>query len=406
MSRSSKILVVTNGPLARNPRVVKESTTLANAGYDVTVLSIRNHAPSEPLDRELTRGLNLRHEQLDMLPGGGLAVFRRRLALWIARDAAKRFGWKSIHSLGPANALLARMKSLPADLTIVHNEVPHWAGTRLLAMGRRVVADIEDWHSEDLLPADRLQRPLSTIREVERTLLQKCATTTTSHALAEGLHARYGGRRPTVVTNSFLLQPDPHRPQANRVPSFFWFSQTLGPGRGLEVFLRAWQLTTTPSQLVLLGDDRGDYARTLLSSLPQERRTAVSFLGLVPPSELPALIAQHDIGLALEDKSIVNRDLTITNKILQYLNAGLFVIASDTAGQREVLANTAAGFVDSFADPAASAKRLDALLADRAALAAGQRAARQLAESHYSWEREGPRLIAHIEQALSMPPAA
>ena len=34
-----------------------------------------------------------------------------------------------------------------------------------------------------------------------------------------------------------------------------------------------------------------------------------------------ATVARHDIGLALEQPFIVNRDLTITNKILQYMNA-------------------------------------------------------------------------------------
>jgi len=46
-------------------------------------------------------------------------------------------------------------------------------------------------------------------------------------------------------------------------------------------------------------------------------------------------IAEHDIGFAGETPSIRSRDLTATNKILQYLLAGLAVVASDTAGQRE-----------------------------------------------------------------------
>ena len=139
----------------------------------------------------------------------------------------------------------------------------------------------------------------------------------------------------------------------------------------------------------------------LLPELPTDFRARIEFLPLVPPDELPAIIARHDIGLALEDASIRNRDLTITNKILQYLNAGLAIVASDTAGQREVLNRSPeAGFIAATADEPTFAAQLDQLLKDSARLHASQRAARQLAEDCYCWEREAPRLIELVESSL------
>ncbi len=109
----------------------------------------------------------------------------------------------------------------------------------------------------------------------------------------------------------------------------------------------------------------------------------------------------HDIGLALEQSFIANRDLTITNKILQYLNAGLAVVASDTRGQREVLAHAPdAGVMVKLAETADLAQTLDRLLADRHALAWHQAAARRLAEQVYCWEKEAPRLLDIVERAL------
>ena len=400
---SPRILILTNGPLARNPRVVKEATTLGRAGYDVTVLGLRHHRPSIEQDRALLAAAPFTHHQIDLLVGP--AAWLRRASIRLARERARRGGPASIHALGPAAALLRAARRHPADLTIVHNEVPHWVGVRLLGDGRRIAADIEDWHSEDLLPADRAHRPLDLLCTTERTLLHRALyTTTTSHALADALHGRYGGHRPHVLANAFPLQPDPRRGPPGHPPAFFWFSPTLGPGRGLESFFAAWQLTRRPSRVVLLGEARGDYARHLLASLPAGRRAAVSFLPLVAPADLPSLIARHDLGLALEEPSILNRDLTITNKILQYLNAGLAVVASDTAGQREVLARApAAGVIVQTAAPSRFAAALDALLADPAALQERQRAARRLAEETYCWEREAPRLLALVEHALASP---
>jgi len=193
------------------------------------------------------------------------------------------------------------------------------------------------------------------------------------------------------------------RDTPREVPALFWFSQTLGPGRGLEQFLAAWARTRHESRVVLLGEARAGFAAQLRALVPESHRPRLEFLPLVPPADLPALIARHDIGLALEQPFIVNRDLTITNKILQYLNAGLAVVASDTAGQREVLAHEpGAGLIVKTDDTAAFAAALDGLVADRGQLAARQRAARRLAETTYCWEREAPRLLALVAGSLGI----
>jgi glycosyltransferase involved in cell wall biosynthesis len=131
----------------------------------------------------------------------------------------------------------------------------------------------------------------------------------------------------------------------------------------------------------------------------------LSFLALVPPGTLPATIARHDIGLALEPNVPANKNCTISNKILQYLNAGLAVLATPTAGHGEVLARGPdAGVIVDFHDTASATATLDALLADREALARRQKAARRLAAEVYCWEREAPKLLAAVEAALAATP--
>ena len=225
--------------------------------------------------------------------------------------------------------------------------------------------------------------------------------------LARALQAKYGGRCPAVISNCFPLQPDPHRGPVGQPPAFFWFSQTLGPGRGLELFLSAWRQTRQPSRLSLLGQPSPGFDRLLLSHLPAACHPLVSFLPPVLPADLPATIARHDVGLALEQSSIVNRDLAVTNKILQYLNAGLAIAASDTSGQREVLAQRPdAGFLLNLSDPGDTANRLDQLLSDRPELSRRQHAARRLAEEVYCWEKEAPRLLSLVAEALQTRPAS
>jgi len=116
---------------------------------------------------------------------------------------------------------------------------------------------------------------------------------------------------------------------------------------------------------------------------------------------LPSVIAEHAVGLALELSEPASRDLTITNKILQYLNAGLAVIASDTTGQREVLERRPeAGTLIKLNDPRSIANAVDRLLNSPSILRQQQRAARSLAEETYCWEKQVPTLLTLVEKAL------
>jgi len=399
----ARILIVSPGSPCRNPRPVKEAETLGLAGHEVVLLTVSESPALDALEHGVTRGAAYRHEAVGRnLPRP--AKLWQRLQVRLAVQATLA-GFETLHALGYVAALRQRARAIPADLTIVHNEMPHWIGCQLLAEGRRVAADFEDWHSEDLLPADRRGRPLARLREVERQLLHRAAyVSTTSGALSAALVRRYACPPPLVLTNSFPLQPQPRSGPPGQPPALFWFSQTIGPGRGLDEFCAAWSRTQAPSRLVLLGQLRPGYDQHLRSGLPEAFRPRMTFLPLVPPGELPAAISRHDIGLALEHSTIASRDLTITNKILQYLNAGLAVIASDTAGQREVMTQAAgAGLVIGLAQTADLAERLDALLADPARITAMGAAARRAAATVYCWEREAPKLVGRVEAALAQP---
>lgn len=399
----SRILIISSGSPCRNPRPLKEAETLGRAGHEVTLLTVSESPALDEAERPLLAGRPFRHESVGSNPSGPERFFRRvrqRIA-----TQANTAGFATLHALGEVGLLRRRALALPADLTIVHNEIPFWIGCDLMRQGRKVAADFEDWHSEDLLPADRRGRPLAPLRELERQLLLHAAyTSTTSAALSAALAARHGAPPPHVLTNSFPLQSDPRTGSPGTPPVFFWFSQTLGPGRGLDEFCAAWVRTVQPSRLVLLGNPSPGFAPRLLARLPAGFAARLTLRPLVPAPELPSLIAQHDVGLALEQSSIVNRDLTITNKILQYLNAGLAVAATPTAGQREVLARVpGAGRLIDLASPAAAAATLDELIGDRGRLVTAQRNARVAAENTYCWEREAPRLVAIVAAALASP---
>ncbi|HND62626.1 MAG TPA: glycosyltransferase [Opitutaceae bacterium] len=405
--KTGRIAILSASHLCRNPRVVKEATSLGAAGHDVTVLTVSSHERFERMDQELMRGRPFQRKVVDHTADTLAARARgfiQRGSTWGARLLCRSLRFETAAALGPASALLRLARAEPADLFICHTEIPTWAARYLIRDGRRVAVDVEDWYSQDLLFADRANRPLRLLERAERFALQHAAyVSTTSDSMAEALAEAYGGPRPLTLRNTFPLQ-ERHRldrPPAVGAPSFIWFSQTIGPGRGLELFLAAWSRMRHRSQVCLLGDERPGYREQLLARVPAERRGDVRFLALVTPDELPNLLAEHDIGLALEPHWPRNRDLTISNKIFQYLNAGLAVVATDTLGQAEVMrAAPNVGLLIAGHETTQVTAQLDELVGDPARLRSTQAHARGAAQTAFAWEHDAPRLLAAVERAL------
>jgi glycosyltransferase involved in cell wall biosynthesis len=186
------------------------------------------------------------------------------------------------------------------------------------------------------------------------------------------------------------------------VPSIHWYSQTLGKGRGLEDLVAALPVVQHEVEIHLRGKPAPDFHNWLAAQLPDRWRRHVFVHDLVPADDLLSRIAEHDIGFAGEQKYCKSRDLTVTNKILHYLLAGLAVIASDTIGQQEVAQKSGAGVrLYRAGDPVDLATQLNWLIADKQRLMEAKSAALRAAEQTFCWEREAPKLIATVEAALT-----
>ncbi len=403
----ARIRILSASHLCRNPRVLKEATALAVAGYQVTVQTVDSHAPSQEIDRQILATAPFAVHYLNCRTGVAGAI--RRLKTSLARKYLSRTGREHPLALGPTDELLRRARSSSWDLLIGHTEPALWCATQLLRAQRTVAADLEDWHSEDLPLNKRSGRPCRLLRNVEKTLLEKAAyVTTTSASLAAALQEDLGGKKAQVIYNAFPLQETDRTQTAPNEPpaplSMVWFSQTVGPDRGLEAFLMGWVGSQAPSRLTLLGTVAPAYRERIGKLVPSGGPQHLRFQPAVSPDDLPGVLAEHDVGLALEVDHIRNRDLTITNKMLQYFNAGLAVIATPTRGQQEVLAAYPdAGWEVSLDQPDQIGSAVQGLAENPVRLRRMQRVARQAAVEKYCWEHQSKRLLELVKQALGSP---
>jgi len=395
----ARIAIYIGRHLCTAPRPCKEADALAAAGHDVTVSGLWSDPRLVARDEALL--VNRRWKFIpyaDCRPG----PLRRRWRWWrvrarnrFAREMFIRTGRLSADLFGyGTSSLAAHAARTAADLTLFHSEGGLWVAPRLHRAGRRVGMDFEDWFSRDLPPAKRAGRPIDALAKLEAAALRLGPyVLATSHAMATALAAAYAAPVPSVIYNTFPIAEAPAG-RAGVDPGrvlLHWFSLFLGPDRGLEILFAALPSLPENWELHLRADDPDNYAARLLAALPDRLRSRVQLHPTVPNSELPTRIATHDIGLALDVSDIPSRNLTVTNKFFQYLQAGLAVVASDTAGHTEILGQAPdAGELFAAGDAASLASALTRLINDPARLIAAKRAARHAGETIFAHERQAP----------------
>ena len=407
----ANILILIGAHLCTAPRPQKEAETLANAGHEVIVRGFWFDPELIKRDRLLMANKKWQFQPiLDFQPNHRFRHLGIRLQSRLAKEGFRLLGIISPALIGyGVQAMLKTARQTRADLTIVHSEAGLWVANQLLNDGFRVGVDFEDWFSEDLLPEARTARPTTQLAVLERRLARDCNyCLTTSHALAEALAKAYQAPKPTVIYNVFpwaereQIDSQKRDRSYSNLPSLHWFSQTIGAGRGLETLFLALPYLTTPVEIHLRGNYPESARQWLEALVPSQWRDRLFIHPTVPNAELLSRIAEHDIGLALECTDIPSRNLTITNKLFQYLQAGLAVIATDTLGQKEVLSqNPAIGLLIPSNNPEALTQALNDLLKNPGKLIAAKAAALQAAKDKFSWESQVETLCKVTEQAIS-----
>lgn len=413
MINGARICLVTPGQPSTNPRLVKEADALTGAGYEVQVVACKYQVWADAADA----AFDDRDWPVAWLRYGPMAS--RPRDLW---QRVRRRGSKELAGLiGPRPGLTERafhyaipeltrlVRQVPADLYVAHNLAALPPAARAAEQHNAALGfDAEDFHRGELpdTPENALDRAITA--DLEERYIPRCDYVT---AASDGIGAAYadalGIEPPTTILNVF---PWPERENdvsaaelEGEVPdgarSLYWFSQTIGPDRGLEDALRALRHLPDDVVLSLRGGWSPGYEETFRG---QARRLGVAdrvrHLDLMPPDELIPRTAQHDVGLALEQPVSRNRKICVTNKLFTYLLAGVPFVATRTPGQQPViedLPRAAQGY-----DPGESealGESLRVLLRSDRAPAAALEAARK----RYSWDVEKERFLEVVQNVLS-----
>jgi glycosyltransferase involved in cell wall biosynthesis len=354
-------------------RVLKEAESLAAAGHRVIVHAL--HVPGVTREREvISSGIEVVRVARSPFwrfrgPGdsGGVlsAVGGGRIVRIGSFSQALRIAARAWAHL----LLLWRMVLLRADVVHAHdvNTLPTaWLAARM--SGARLVYDAHEISTS----REGYSSFKAVVAWVERTLMPRADATITTTTLRAKFFARaYGVARPLVLQNRPRLQRFKRtqriREELQLVESWpvILYQGGLQPGRGLAELVRLAGDVPDAYFVFIGGGSMADSLRKLAESLGVSDR--VRFIPTVSLADLPSYTASADIGVQPIENTCLNHYTTDSNKLFEYVQAGLPIVTSDLPEIRRIVRHWQVGVLVAPSDWPSMGHALRSLVADASA---------------------------------------
>lgn len=368
-----RICSVVVSHLPHDARVWKQARSLAEAGNDVRLIGLRYGIPQARSRRDGDVAV------LELPFGNRRGASVRRRALILLR-------------------LWAEILRAPADAYHCHNIHP--APAVLIAArlrGARIVYDAHELYGE-VRPGARLGSRVSArlSRMVEGRIIRAADEVITTNPSRAGVLAeRYGVAEPKVVANvpNAVVDFEPLDPGFPAGPVLLYQGGIYAEARAFERTIQA--LRHLPEvTLAILGFGRErDQEQIRAWARDEGVSDRVVLFGAVPFDDLVRIAAAATVGIVPLRNISLNSWFGDTNKLFEYLMAGLPVVGSDFPEVRRVLEDGSprGGEVFDPEDATSIAAAVQRVLSEDYE---GRRAeARRLALERYCWHHEEPALL-------------
>lgn len=379
-------------------RVLKEAQTLQSAGYQVVVHAV--HVPGITATREvLVDGIDV----------------RRALTSPFGRRAKGQAGAEAV-KIGRYGVVLAQMlarcwwhatvffRLVFARATVIHAHDVNVLPTAWLAARLSRALLVYDAHE-----VSTSREGYAGVRKLvgwleSRLMPQAAATITTTGARARFFARAYRVSRPLVLQNRPRLQPVTASSRLrnelglDKPWPIVLYQGGLQAGRGLELLLRTASEVPQAYFVYIGGGRLSERLSELCAELGLGQR--VRFIPTVPLAELPSYTASADIGVQPIENTCLNHFTTDSNKLFEYVQAGLAVVASDLPEIRRVVVEHDLGLLVPPGDTEALASALRRLVED-VQLRGHYAACSRKAAAILNWESQEHLLLELYEQVLS-----
>jgi glycosyltransferase involved in cell wall biosynthesis len=411
----ARICLLAPGQPSVDPRLVKEADALHDVGHEVQVLGSHMIPWADAADRELlqTRSWTCTYVGGDS-NSRSAEYWRTRLRHGLARrlplawPLSERLRRYAVCRVLPE--LAGAAKRARADLYIAH-----YTGALVAAAdAARANCALFGFDAEDFetgsYPLAAGPSPMDRLVERFECQYLPCSAymTAASPGIAEAYKAKYGIPLPTTILNVFPLAERPRELRAMPPDGplrLYWFSQTIGLGRGLEDVIQAMgQLKGCKIELHVRGRWTPGHDTLLFELAASSGIRSQQIIAYSPgaPDQMVRLAAECDVGLALEQPVSQNRQICLTNKIFTYLLAGNAVIATATRGQQPIMETIGdAGFTYEPGDVNALACGLRLWYENRNILQQARQKSWDWGTRRFNWDLEKKKFVQTVEGALN-----
>lgn len=393
------LLFITTSSLASNPRLVKEFECLKE-GHTCYVVCFIHHDWSLALCEAIkARNKDVYFIEIDRRVSvfeTALSKLLHKLAIVINPFFSKRFKVCAFASNDKAIQLTFRTKKLRKkyefNKVIAHNLGAFYPAVKVSQFqNTRLQLDIEDFYPGEALYFNKTYEKANRNCIMQSSFLHAESITYASKGIEDECEKVFKTNAKThhlTIINAFESS-DFKKPKKRKdnIVKCVWFSQNIGPNRGLEQVFDAAQVNED-IEFHIIGNSNLDYLKTV------DLSPNVKCHDVMDQTQLHEFLGEMDIGLALENRNAdFNRNICLTNKILVYAQVGLYILATDTVGQRNFLKelNYNAGEIIKI-------NVLDSLLRiDATFLRHESRIMRWENAKSFSWEKEQMKLIRAIK---------
>jgi len=399
-----KIVLITTGQPSCNPRVVKEADALSAAGHEVTVIYNYYIGWADENDQLLLSIKSWKHVKVGGSPreNKNLYLFTRiryKLSAMVSQFSGNVFLLAERAQAPAYDELLSIAKKLKADWYIGHN-----LGALAVAVNAashnnaRAGFDFEDYYRGENIPGTIKSKRIAWLEQ--KYLPRVSYYSAASEMIKNAVQKDHPGFNGTVLTlnNYFPLAQQPQfrlKNQNDETLQLFWFSQTIGINRGLELLIEALRLINDSNiHLTLAGRCNEDMLKYIKSNTCAMAGN-IHFAGIIQSELLSAFAVKFDVGLALETAFSENNNVALSNKIFTYLLAGNAMILSET--DMQLAFNNQYKIGESFAvgDVAGLAEKIN-FYRDHEKLNAQKKYNYELAKNQLNWDKEAEKLLAII----------
>lgn len=319
-----KIIVSVISDLVTDQRVHKVCTYLHNRGFDVTLIG-RMHSKSLPLQKRIYSTERI----FCYFSKGTLfyAEFMTKLFLKILFKKASVFLANDLDTLLP-NFLVSlfRKKKLVYDSHEYFTGMPELQAT---PFKKKI------WHSLEKIMLPKIKHAY-----------------TVNRSIANLYQTQYNIDMKVVRNVPYLQVTSLNKNLVYPVGKTILLLQGSGinEGRGAEELIESMQILPDNFMLYFIGSGNcWNKLKMLAGNLKLNHK--IIFIEKIPFPELPSYTQQAHLGLSLDKPFCLNYELSLPNKIFDYIHAGIPVLASEVTEVKNIIENYNVGMTINEVSP-------------------------------------------------------